>query len=431
MSTLNVTQAQRQRAATRRTPRNCLFGLMLLLAYAGAANAKLDRIYPSGDTTGELDQLAIQAALDAAGSEKSANIRLERGTFYIRGGVSATGFQGMLQGAGQDKTKVIAVGEGRLENRGSVFLFVDGQPAIRDFAIDVPDGSSYLDSNPRLFVSDGGAALDIYGGGASIERMSISANGPFNDFGMDSLETGVLLHNCDADFELKNSDFNNTKRTFVFKPEEASSCNVDVRDNQFYANRTPISLLGGDNGDFGGNDGKVTVRNNYFGDSLTGDIYGGLLDYAVDITSNRMERPDGDGNSSIQMVTGSGALVIRNNGMSGTWFLGSILIEGFTGGVEISRNKIEGGAVLPFAGPIAIVASDNVLIEKNNLRSNTNIPGWSLPGFETRGAYTLVDSTNVRVSKESLPGDSSSTCQVLQIPAIDPDNMIDPALVTC
>ena len=157
----------------------------------------------------------IQAALDAAGSDDHAKIRLTNGTFYLNGGVGVTGFRGTLVGAGKDKTEMIALDTGDPDNRYSVLLFVNGDATIKDLSIVVPDGSHYLDSNPGLFVSDGGAAIDIFGGSAMIQNVGIMANGPFRWFGDDSLETGVLLHNCDGNFKLKNTSFEGVKRAVI------------------------------------------------------------------------------------------------------------------------------------------------------------------------------------------------------------------------
>lgn len=159
-----------------------LLGIVVLLISATAIASVGATIYPSGDVTGATDQASIQAALDTAGSDENANIKLAEGTFYLNGGVGVIGFRGTLKGVGKGVTKVIALGEGSPDNRGSVFLFEDGDATIKDLSIEVPDGSSYLDSDPGVFVSDGGAAIDIFGGSAVIKNVEIKSNGPFGPF---------------------------------------------------------------------------------------------------------------------------------------------------------------------------------------------------------------------------------------------------------
>jgi hypothetical protein len=251
-----------------------LLGIVLLLINVTAAAVEIS---PSGDLTGATDQAAIQAALDAAGSSKKAEITLTAGIFYLNGGVGVTGFRGTLRGAGPGVTLVIAKGSGAVANRGSVFLFVDGDTTIKDLSIDVPDGSSYLDTNPGILTSDGGAAIDIFGGSATIINVEILSNGPFGPFGAESLESGILLHNCDRDFELRNSRFEGVKRSFVFNPEARSKCDLTISGNDFENNRGGIYLLGGTGGFKGGNKGDATVTENTFNNTLVLDIIGLLV----------------------------------------------------------------------------------------------------------------------------------------------------------
>jgi hypothetical protein len=387
-------------------------------------------IAPSGDATGATDQVAIQAALDAAVAGGDSTIKLVAGTFYINGGVGVTGFDGTLKGAGRDETTVIALGEGDPLNRGSVFLFADGKVTIKNLSIDVPDGSLYLDSNLGLFISDGGAAIDIFGGSATIMNVGITSNGPFGPWGPESLETGVLSHNCNGTFDLKDSHFESVKRSFVFNPELASQCDLNIAGNHFENNRGGVFLMGGAGGFKGGNQGIAIVRDNSFFDNLVNDIFGLVVEYAVDVHNNVIGHPNPSGNSAIEFNFGNGELKITANETDGQYFLPNISLFEQYGASKISGNVVD-GASSDGLGAIGVESSDNVEIRQNDLRDNSLIPGWSVPGFATTGAYAIVDSTNVRISKEKLPAASLANCQVLHVPAIDPSNQIDPMLIEC
>ncbi len=408
-----------------------LLGIVLLLINVTAIAAPGTTLSPSGDNTGATDQAAIQAALDAAGSDDKAQITLTAGTFYLNGGVGVTGFKGTLGGAKKGTTTVIALGSGAVANRGSVFLFVDGDATIKDLSIDVPDGSSYLDTNPGLFTSDGGAAIDIFGGSASIMNVEILSNGPFGPFGNESLESGVLLHNCNGDFVLKNSTFEDVKRAFVFNPEARSKCDITISGNHFENNRGGIFLMGGTGGFKGGNRGDATVTENTFNDTLINDIFGLVVEYPVTVAENDIQHPNPSGNAAIEFDFGSGTVDIINNETDGQYFFQNINVFNQVGGsTVISMNTVNGASFEGF-GAIGVESSDDVLINKNNLKKNPFIPGWSVPGLATSGAYLLFESTNVQIRNEKLPARSKQTCQVLHIPVIDPSNQIDPNLIEC
>jgi hypothetical protein len=407
-----------------------LFGILLLLVGGTATVGVADEISPSGNTSGIPDQINIQAALDAAGSSKKAEVTLAEGTFYLNGGVGVTGFRGTLKGAGSDKTKVVALGEGSPANRGSVFLFVDGSATVKDLSIEVPDESKYLDSHPGLGVSDGGAAIDIFGGSATIMNVEILSNGPFGPFGNESLETGVLLHNCDGDFDLTSSRFEGVKRSFVFNPQARSKCNLTISGNVFENNRGGTFLLGGESGFLGGNSGAASIRNNTMTDNLINDIFGLLVEYPVTVSGNKISHSSPEGNSAIWFDSGSGPLTITMNETSGRYFLSNIVLTEYLGRTTISGNTVS-GASLDRYGAIGIFSSDDVTIKNNDLTGNPYIPGWSVPSLADTGAYALVESTNVRIDKEELPPYSQNTCQVLHDPEIDPSNHVDPDLIEC
>jgi hypothetical protein len=408
-----------------------LLGIVLLLSHLTAVAASDVTIAPSGDLSGVTDQLNIQGALDAAGTNKQAKIKLAAGTFYLNGGVGVTGFRGTLQGAGQGTTMVIALGSGVAANRGSVFLFADGDATIKNLSIEVPDGSSYLDSSPGLFTSDGGAAIDIFGGSASVKNVEILSNGPFGSFGPESLESGVLLHNCDGDFELKNSRFEGVKRSFVFNPEAQSNCDLTISGNHFENNRGGVFLLGGTGGFKGGNRGKATITDNTFNDTLVNDILGFLVEFAVTVKNNEIAHPNPSGNSAIEFDFGSGDVDIIDNVTDGQYFLPSIYLFSQIGGsAVISRNTVNGASRQGF-GAIGVDTADDVTIKHNDLTANSLIPGWVVPGFTTSGAYLIFDSTNVTIKNERLPPSSQLTCQVLHVPTIDPSNRIDSNLIEC
>lgn len=66
-------------------------------------------IDPSGDTTGQTDADALQAALSNA--DPGAVIQLTEGTYYLNHVLLAENFQGTIQGAGREKTILTTVGE--------------------------------------------------------------------------------------------------------------------------------------------------------------------------------------------------------------------------------------------------------------------------------------------------------------------------------
>ena len=404
-----------------------LLGVVLLLINATALAAPVVNIPPSGDLTGATDQANIQAALDAAGSDTKARIKLAAGTFYLNGGVGVTGFEGTLLGSGKDVTEVIALGVGSPANRGSVFLFADGNATIKDLSIEVPDGSSYLDSHSGLFTSDGGAAIDIFGGSASIKNVRITSNGPFIPFGDESLETGVLLHNCDGSFELKDSALERVKRAVIFNPEAPSQCDIKISGNHFEDNRGGIFLLGGEFGFLGGNVGEASVTENTFDDTLVVDILGSFVEYPVDVRENEIEHSVLTGNWAIAFDTGSGAVNITGNETNGQYNGQNISLFFQFGSSVISGNTVNGASF----GAISVELSDNVTIKDNDLTDNPFIPGWSVPGLETSGAYVLIESTNVRIHDEMLPVASQATCQVLHVPEKDLSNQIAPNLIEC
>jgi hypothetical protein len=348
----------------------------------------------------------------------------------LRGGVGITGFRGALKGAGSGVTRVIALGEGSLDNRGSVFLFIDGHPTIKDLSIEVPDESEYLDSNPGIFLSDGGAAIDIFGGSATIKNVTILSNGPFLQYGEESLEHGVLLHNCDGNFTLKDSYFEGVKRSFVFNPEARSECELTISGNVFENNRTGISLLGGEGGYLGGNSGEASIRSNTLDENLVGDIYGVLVEYPVTVSNNEIFHFVPSGNSAIWFDLGSGPLTITENYTEGQYFLSNIFLNDYLGSATIARNTVNGASYGGF-GAIGIALSDDVTIQNNDLTGNPYIPGWSAPYLETTGAYLLLQSTNIRISNEKLSLGNRSSCQVLHTPQIDPSNWVDPDLIEC
>ena len=406
-------------------------GIVLLLIYTTAIAAPAVEISPSGDLSGAMDQANIQAALNAAGSSKKAEITLTAGTFFLNGGVGVTGFRGTLRGAGQGTTTVMALGTGAAANRGSVFLFVDGDATIKDLSIDVPDGSFYLDSNPGLFTSDGGAAIDIFGGSASIMNVEILSNGPFELFGDESLESGVLLHNCNGDFALTNSRFEGVKRSFVFNPEARSKCDLTISGNHFENNRGGVFLLGGTGGFKGGNKGDATVTENTFNDTLVNDIFGLVVEYPVTVANNDIEHPNPSGNAAIEFDFGSGTVDIINNQTDGQYFFQNINVFFQVGGsAVISQNTVNGASFMGF-GAIGVETSDDVTVKDNDLTGNPLIPGWIVPFFIETGAYAIIDSTNVTIKDEILSPLSLLMCQVLHIPAIDPSNQIDPNLIEC
>ena len=100
------------------------------------------------------------------------------------------------------------------------------------------------------------------------------------------------------------------------------------------------------------------------------------------------------------------------------------------GGSVISGNTVAGASVEGF-GAIGVELSDDVTIKDNDLTDNSFIPGWSVPGLETSGAYLIIDSTNVRIKDEMLPALSLLSCQVLHVPEKDASNQIDPNLIEC
>lgn len=403
-------------------------GLLLTIMTIAAQAAPPIQISPSGDTTGYTDQVNIQAAFDAAGSNKKTKIRLKRGTFYLNGGVHANGFRGTLSGTGRSNSKVVALGSGDPANRGSVFLFIDGNATIKNLSIEVPEGSSYLDSNPSLGVSDGGAAIDIFGGSATIKNVDVLSNGPFGPFGQESLETGILLQNCDADFELKESTFMGVKRSFVFNPTDPSQCALKLTGNDFHNNRGGIFLLGSATG---GNTGLANVSENIFSDTLTTPIFYGMgVDYPVTISDNEITESMNGGNAAIQVFDGVALLNISENTIIGEYEGSSILIEKKSGGTTITENEIE-GASFTNSGAIAIVQSDDVIISENDFTENQSIPGWVLPNFTSGGAYAVVLSTNVTIENELHTAANLAECQVAHLPAIDPSNQIDAELIEC
>lgn len=405
--------------------------IMLSSSTATTAVAELViEVFPSGDLTGTTDQANIQAALTAAGTAMDAKVELGAGSYYVDGGVKATGFRGLLEGSGVEDTLIIALGEGDPANRGSVLLIEDGSATIRDLSILVPEGSSYLDSSPFSFVSDGGAAIDIHGGSAEIENVGIESNGPFLEFGPESLETGILVHNCDGNIVLKDSVFNGVKRAFIFNPEEPSECELTIESNLFDHNRVGIVLFGGNFGIKGGNDGGATISDNTFLDTLVYDVFGVLIDYPVLLTENNIHHPNPGGNAAISFDSGNALLAVSDNETGGLYVLGNVSLFGQTGDTLLSGNTINGASTANL-GAILIEQSDDVLIVQNNLENNPHIPGWNPPSLSTQGAYAIWESTNVQIQDEELPDSSEGTCQVLHVPLKDPTNIVDGNLGEC
>jgi hypothetical protein len=358
---------------------------------ASTASAGGVTILPSGDMSGATDQSAIQAAFDAAASDKNAKIRLGVGTFYLNGGVKATGFQGSLRGSGKTETEVIALGEGdRANNRGSVFLFEGGNPKVSNLTINVPDGSRYLDSSPFLGTSDGGAAIHIFGGSATIKNVHIKSNGPFLGFGEESLETGILVQNGAGTFTLKSSTFEGNKRAFIFNPEEASQLDLNLKGNDFTNNRGGIFLL-----DFGGgNDGAATVSDNTFNDNFVGDVFGAEVAYPVIVRNNTIRHSvvvDGEpvGNSAIDFDK-SGPLTITGNEIDGQYFWANIYVTRHTGGAVIADNTVR-GASWEGNGAIGVEACDGAVIKNNHL-----IPDESLQVPSALG-LSIVDCSSSQI----------------------------------
>lgn len=406
-----------------------LFVICTILFNSGMAfSAKPIKLSPSGDQTGDTDRAEIQAAFDAAGSSTAAKIKLSAGTFYINGGVSAIDFNGTFFGTGQANTKIVAVGEGDVANRGSVFLFRGGDVTIKNLTIEVPEGSSYLDSNPRLGTSDGGAAIDIVNGAADIKNIEIISNGPFGPFGEESLETGILLQGCYGEFALKHSHFERVKRSFIFNPVDPSECDISIVNNDFMNNRGDIFFL---TPTTGGNVGSVTVSGNTFADTLVGPVFASGFDYPMSFTDNEFfGRAEPSANAAFDLRSGSGPLLIGGNEIGGQYFGPSIQGAQMSGGLTIADNRIDGGSIND-AGSIVVFASDNITVAGNDFTQNTLVTGWDETDLTKIGAYLIIESTNVSIQDEMHSESNLLGCQVLHIPTIDPSNDIDSELIEC
>jgi hypothetical protein len=376
--------------STREENMKKILGVVLLLAAGMAIAGPPTKISPSGDNSGVTDQNNIRAALEAAGSDNNARVQLAAGDFYLNGGIRVVNFQGTLSGAGKDKTTLTALGTGNPANRGSVLLFVDGSPTVADLSINVPEGSFYLDSSPTLGTSDGGAAIDIFGGSASIMSVRITSNGPFLQFGEESLESGILVHNCYGDFSLQNSNFERVKRAFVFNPEESSNCNLVISGNDFTNNRSGIFLT-----DFGeGNDGSALIHDNTFNDNLVGDSGGLGVEYAVDVTNNIIRHDVSSGNSAIEF-DGTGPLTISGNKSGGQYFNPNIFVIEHTGDPVIADNTVTGASIEGF-GSIGVESSDDIVIANNNIMPDQGLLGPGGPGL------SIVDSQDAWIAKNQI-----------------------------
>ena len=179
---------------------------------------------------------------------------------------------------------------------------------------------------------------------------------------------------------------------------------------------------------------KHPLRNNTLIDTLAEDILGILVEYPVEVNDNEIRHPIPGGNSAISFWDGSGSLTITGNETDGLYSFGNIYLSNQVGGSVVSGNQVNGASLEVGevgVGAIVVGFSDDVQIKENDLKHNLFIPGWSVPGLETSGAYLLVESTNVQIQDEKLPASSQQTCQVLHIPVIDPSNQIDPDLIEC
>lgn len=412
-----------------------MFMSLFACSFAALVHAAPTLLYPSGDPV--IDQPALLAALQSAGSDESATIKLSEGTFYLQGGITVTGFNGTLAGSGADRTTIVALGDGDPANDGSVLQFVDGSATIIDLSIEVPDFSRYLDDSPNLAIANGGAAIDVLGGSATIRNVQISANGPF--LGLldpDSLEHGVLVRNCTGTFELSGSYLHHLKRAFVFAPHQPSACNIRIADNRFEDTRSAIALLGGVLPGFAGNSQPAEVWDNALYRTLVTAVQVWGLDYEAHLKDNVLRPQSPGGNCGLWADGGTAPVLIAGNDIQGQYALGGICIWGQTGGVEIRGNRVDGSALLVSVAPlnggaITIELSDQVLSAGNDFRKNTLIPGWSVPELDTPGAYYVRESTNVVITEDRFSKQSLAACQVLHLPAIDATTFVDASLVSC
>lgn len=266
-------------------------------------------LYSSGDLSGTIDKENIEREL--ATDSSATRIKLAEGVFYINEGIGIENFNGVISGHNKNTTKLVAVGAGISSNRNSVLFMNQSNVTLKNFEIEVPEGTSYLDSSPTLEVSDGGAAIDIVGGNVKIRNITITTPKPFSDLTAGNLETGILVQSCDEDVVIKKCEFVGVKRSVVFAPINPTECNLRILENHFTDTRGGVFMVG-----FGpgvGSDG-VIVKGNKFKNTLVGEIFYGFgVDYPARIVSNTFHNEQPPSNAALFAVGASGELTIKKN----------------------------------------------------------------------------------------------------------------------
>ncbi len=311
-------------------------------------------ISPSGDVTGVIDGLVIDAALN--GLSPGGIVLLESGTFYLNDEITISNFSGTLTGSGYKKTEIIGVGDEITPFTFSRFFHFD-QPAgsltVSNLSLSLPDG----------FITDFGflnafiqVDLTADGSDTHFERLRLTGLDPIE--GNDPIwniqpEWGIIVRGDLANFPSFESAGLHTITNSVF-----SKCSVQATLYEGFKNAT------------------IEITNNYYSE-IKQTLYRWMSGSSLSITNNDME------------AFSWGTIVVTQEFKAVPGNPNSVLIRG---------NNVSTAGYMPVEiGAVqAGYANFMLLIEENNLSNTGPDPlGW-FPDLTGIGIFSGNDGAIVR-----------------------------------